>query len=1611
MSALIARAHLRRLLLASTALVLPLAGARAQNATWQAVPTVAGPVAATFDFNANPNWVPTTVPTGTAIFGATTGPSISFSALSTTLGTFQFNAGAPAYTFNFDINGPQARSLTFTGTGIVNNSANAPTFTSPGFASFATVTFQNSSTAGNSNFILRDSTLIFQNTSTAGTAIVTMPDSMHPGIVEFHNASTAGNANITVTNSTGSGEGTLTFFDTSTAGNATIVNNPGVAPFGGGGTTTFGIIGGSDTSNAGNAHITNNDSGTTNFLANTSAANATITNNSGGNTNFEEQSTAANATITNNSGGTLSFAIGAPTAGNATIINMAGGLVEFGLNGLYPTIIDTATAGNATITNSGTVTFASATTAGNATITTNNGASVSFFEASTGGNARFITNSGGTFDMSGVTTAGITAGSIEGAGNYFLGSHNLSVGGNNVSTTVSGVISDGGASGGAGGSLTHTGTGALTLTAANTYTGGTFLNGGTLGIGNSQALGTGALAMANGTTLQAAGNGFNVANAISLTGADTINTNGFGLTLSGIISGSGNPTITGGGTLTLTNANTYTGPTGITGGTLALAGNGSIANSAFVGIALGTFDISQTNSGANINGLFGGPLGMTALGSRTLILTNDSNFDGVVQDGGIGGGTGGGVTIAGGQLVLRNTNTYTGVTTINPGAQLTLSSAPFPPPFNISGSISNSTHVIDNGTFDISGLANGGTSIRSLAGNGVVALGANTLTLTAASDTFSGAIGGSGGVALAGGTQTLSGNNTYTGATNVNGGTLSLTGTLANSAMNVANGATFQGTGTSAGPVTIQNGGNLSPGIPGVNNGVGTLTMAGLTLMSGANLNFDLSTPNVIGGTTNDRIRDNGQLTLGGTLHVNTLAGFAPGAYRIIDYTGALTNPNGLGVALPAGFNGAIQTAIPGQVNLVVSNAGSGPVQYWDGGTTVGDGIVHGGDGTWNHQTTNWTSPNGQINQSWLDGFAVFAGSPGFVVVAEPVAVQGMQFSTNGYSIVRSAGGQISLTGQVIVRVDAGVTATIGALMHGDGGLVLTDPGTLVLTGSNPYSGATTINAGALYVNGSIVSVSTVNSGGTLGGTGTVGPVNVAGGTLAPGSQNAIGTLTINGPLGFSANSFYNVRITPTSNDQTNVAGTLTPGGATVNVFPAAGNYTPGRRAIVTAGAVNGTFNPNVNTQMNLAFVHTMLAYDATHVYLDLVGNAPGGAVDYRTAALTYNQFRVATGLTNAASLNPGGVGGLILGALNTLSNVQAPGVFDSLSGAGIAAAQNVAFDASKLFTSAMNDQGLYWREGGPDVNGIAVNESGPASFYASTRKGPFDVAAPPPPLPPRTWRAWFTGFGEGETVHGELPLGTARQDNSIYGGAGGLDYQLFPNALIGVAAGGSSANFSVPTLATSGTVDGGHIGTYAVTTLGPFYAQSSSTFSLFRNHETRNIGPFGGLPGATQRGDFNSREARSRLELGGKFIWSDFAVTPFVAMEIAKLWSDGFTESGGILGLTTSARSQVSAPAFLGARLEKAFVLSNGWVFTPTASAAWVHEFSPVRDLFAGLTFLPASAFVVDGARPASNAAQVKAGAKLAFNSWAAVYANFEGEFSNKSQTYAGKGGMKVSW
>jgi autotransporter-associated beta strand protein len=249
-------------------------------------------------------------------------------------------------------------------------------------------------------------------------------------------------------------------------------------------------------------------------------------------------------------------------------------------------------------------------------------------------------------------------------------------------------------------------------------------------------------------------------------------------------------------TLTLTGTNTYSGATTITAGTLALSGSGSIADSSGVSLATAAvFDISQTTAGASLKSLgntAAGQTGTVYLGAQTLTLTGAlTTFGGVIADaGGINNVPGGGLTLAStatGTETLTGVNTYTGATTIN-GGTLALSGT---------GSIALSSRVADNGTFDISGLTNGGTTITTLSGFGGVTLGANTLTLSDASSSFGGVISGTGGLTLTAGTERLFGANTYTGATNVDGGRLIVLGSIGSLA-------------TPSGPVTIGSGALLA---------------------------------------------------------------------------------------------------------------------------------------------------------------------------------------------------------------------------------------------------------------------------------------------------------------------------------------------------------------------------------------------------------------------------------------------------------------------------------------------------------------------------------------------------------------------------------------------------------------------------------------------------------------------------------------------------------------------------------------------------------------------------------------------------------------------------------
>jgi outer membrane autotransporter protein len=418
------------------------------------------------DWNTGTNWSTSpnapVNPGDTATFNTSTRTSLTLSG-GVTVESITFQPGASAFT----VNTTNGIVFTMEGAGIVNNSGKTQAINNSGFPTLGVTEFLNSSTAGNAtignNYY---GVTEFSGNATAGNATI----GNGGGVTEFSGNATAGNATI----GNGGNGGSTEFSGNATAGNATITN------------ATIGFTDFSDNATAGKAMITNYAHGFTFFFNVSTAGKATITSTPDGFTQFFNVSTAGSATIINN-GGVTDFWDNA-TAGNATITNGAYGLT-YGFTGFF----GTSTAGNATITNNGGSTeFSGNATAGNATIVTNGGiggvsGETLFTGGSDGGNARAITNGNGIFDISGLTTAGMRIGSIEGSGNYFLGNKTLSVGGNNLSTTLSGVIRDGGLYGGTGGSLTKVGTGTLTLTGNNTYTGATTVNAGSLIVDGSIA--------------------------------------------------------------------------------------------------------------------------------------------------------------------------------------------------------------------------------------------------------------------------------------------------------------------------------------------------------------------------------------------------------------------------------------------------------------------------------------------------------------------------------------------------------------------------------------------------------------------------------------------------------------------------------------------------------------------------------------------------------------------------------------------------------------------------------------------------------------------------------------------------------------------------------------------------------------------------------------------------------------------------------------------------------------------------------------------------------------------------------------------------------------------
>ena len=362
--------------------------------------------------------------------------------------------------------------------------------------------------------------------------------------------------------------------------------------------------------------------------------------------------------------------------------------------------------------------------------------------------------------------------------------------------------------GGSGG-LTKAGVGKLVLSGTSTYSGGTYLNAGVTEFSILANLGSGGIVFNGGTLQYAPGNVSDITTRpVTLNyGGGAIDTNGNNVTFSNAIAGPGGLTKVGSGKLTLAGTDTYSGGTVVSGGILqvgsplALGGTLSLVTS-------GVVDLNGINT--TISALNDDTTGLitdyhSALGSPTVLTVNNVG-SGTSYGGRIANGPSQAIALVVGgvgPLYLSGSNSYTGGTTIEGGATLSISND-----LAVSGSTSSLT--FSGGVLQVTG-----TSLQNLNAHAVNWSSFNGgFDVNNPSNTFtvSQSLGGGGSLSKFGaGTLVLSGSSSYTGGTTLYAGTTRL-----GNAAGLGNGSLYLVAGT------LDLNGN-SPAVTSLGGGFGAL--------------------------------------------------------------------------------------------------------------------------------------------------------------------------------------------------------------------------------------------------------------------------------------------------------------------------------------------------------------------------------------------------------------------------------------------------------------------------------------------------------------------------------------------------------------------------------------------------------------------------------------------------------------------------------------------------------------------------------------------------------------------------------------------------------------------
>jgi uncharacterized protein with beta-barrel porin domain len=1088
-------------------------------------------------------------------------------------------------------------------------------------------------------------------------------------------------------------------------------------------------------------------------------------------------------------------------------------------------------------------------------------------------------------------------------------------------------------------------------------------------------------------------------------------------------------------------------PTG-TGGIGGNASNDSGGGGGGAGTIGGAGGAGDTNGG---NGGQGGVHGYvdTSSGLPTSIsqgTNGHGGIDGAPAGGGGGGGGAGGygaVLISSGLLGTLNVSVTGGIggtggigtTTFRGGGAGTGGiGLDFTSGASTTVTI-NSGVVVKGGNGGTGG--DGGSFGAGSGGNGGAGIVGSNLTIIDAG-TIKGGFGGAGGASTAG--QGIAGTNgnaiTFTGGTNVlelqagfsitgnvvdqtSNGTFRLGGST-NSSFDVsAIGASAQyqgfasyvktgtstwtltGTTTAVTPWTI-NGGILSLGSTGALGTAGTISFTGGTLQYSASNTTDYSSRFSTAAGQTYHIDTNGQTVAFQTALTSIGGTFTKEGTGTLSFSGANTYSGA--TTINAGtLMGAATNTFSATSATTINTGGTLDLGFL--GQTINTVLLSGGTLANGNLNGAVSSSGGTVSN--IGGTAILTANSGTTTLLGVNSYTGVT-TVNGGTLALSLGASLTSNVSNAATFSNSGTAT-GSVNNSS---VFNNNATGTVAGLLTNTGGTTTNAGALnggltntagitVDTGSITGPVTI-SGGVLTGNGTVASLTIAGGgTFAPGTGTPGSSMTVTGSLALQSGAFYMVQINPTTSSLANVTGTATLGGATVQANYAAGTYVAKQYTILHAAVrVTDTFGAVANTNLPSGF-KTTLSYDTNDAFLNLslAFVPPPGS------GLSGNQQAVGNALINF--FNTTGSIPLVFGGLT-------PAGLTQISGETATGSQQTTFDAMNLFMSVMTDPFVAGRG-----DGFGASNGAPTG-YASTQKtgaardaNAMFVKGPVVPFEAR-WSTWVAGFGGSQTTDGSTTTGSNSATSRIYGTAVGADYRFSPFTIAGFSLAGGGTSFGVAG-GGSGHSDLFQAGAFARHTAGQAYISGALAYGWQDITTNRTVS----VAGIDQlRAEFNANTFSGRVEGGYRFVapvaGGGIGITPYSAGQFTTFdlpaYSESVVSGAGTFALAYGAKNVTDSRSELGIRTDKSFAMQDA-ILTLRGRFAWAHDFNPDRAIGATFQALPGASFIVNGAAQASDSVLTTASAEWKWtNNWS-VAATFEGEFSNVTRSYAGKGAVRYAW